>query len=146
MLVKDIMTTKVHTLPHTATLQDAHHMSREYGIRHIPVLHADSGKFLGVVTQKALVSRVMKLANLYGQTELDEQEKRVPIMDVAVLDCDRRRQEQPLLEVAEYFLTHKHGCLPVVDDMDHLQGIVTSSDFVKLAIQLLKRAQTATSG
>ncbi|MDF2176954.1 CBS domain-containing protein [Aliiglaciecola sp. CAU 1673] len=140
MLVKDIMTTKLHTLTNQATLQDAHKMSREFGIRHIPVLDAKSGKFVGVVTQKALVSRVMKLANLYGQSELDEQEKRVPIMEVAVVDCDKRSEDQPLLEVAEYFLSHKHGCLPVVDKEDKLKGIITSSDFVKLSIKLLSQS------
>ncbi|GAB3028262.1 CBS domain-containing protein [Bowmanella dokdonensis] len=138
MQVRDIMTTQLHTLDETATLHDAHGLSRDKGIRHIPVLDSKTGVFHSIVTQKALVTRVMKLANLYGAAELDEQEKRIPIEEVAVRDGDRISADQPLLEVAEYFLAHKHGCLPVVNTDGTLAGIVTSSDFVKLAIRLLK--------
>jgi CBS domain-containing membrane protein len=138
MQVKDIMTTNLHTLDESATLEDAHRMSREYGIRHIPVLDSQSGKLRGVVTQKALISKVMKLARIYGESELAEQEKTVPIEAVAVTDCDTIGADHPLLDMAEYFLAHKHGCLPVVDEHGSLQGIITSSDFVKLAIRLLK--------
>ena len=141
MQVRDIMTAKLYTLNNTATLHDAHRLSREKGIRHIPVLDAKTGNFRSVVTQKALVAKVMKLANLYGASELDEQEKLVPIEEVAVKDGDSIQADQPLLEVAEYFLAHKHGCLPVVDANGKLEGIVTSSDFVKLAIRLLKGVQ-----
>ncbi|WP_210401693.1 CBS domain-containing protein [Lacimicrobium sp. SS2-24] len=138
MQVKDIMTTDLHTLSETATLQDAHNMSREYGIRHIPVVDSETGKLRSVVTQKALISKVMRLARIYGEEELPEQEKAVPIQEVAIADCDTIGPEHPLLDMAEYFLAHKHGCLPVVDERGALQGIITSSDFVKLAITLLK--------
>lgn len=139
MQVKDIMTSNLHTLTQSATLHDAHNMSREYGIRHIPIVDVLTGKYVAIVTQKALVSKVMKLANLYGQDSLTEQEKLVPIMDVAIKDGDTVQASQPLLEIAEYFVNYKHGCLPVVDEEGKLEGILTSSDFVKLAIKLLKQ-------
>ncbi|GAA0369013.1 CBS domain-containing protein [Bowmanella denitrificans] len=139
MQVKDIMTSNLHTLTQSATLHDAHNMSREYGIRHIPIVDMLTGKYMAIVTQKALVARVMKLANLYGQDNLSEQEKLVPIMDVAIKDGDSATADQSLLEIAEYFVNYKHGCLPVVTAEGQLQGILTSSDFVKLAIKLLKQ-------
>ncbi len=139
MQVKDIMTSELFTLTPQATLQDAHSLSREHGIRHIPVVDLLTGKFIAVVTQKALVSKVMSLATRFPQSQLAEQEKSIPISEVYVLDCDTVQADQPLLEIAEYFLNYKHGCLPVVDDDNKLVGIVTSSDFVKLAISLLKQ-------
>jgi CBS domain-containing protein len=41
-------------------------------------------------------------------------------------------------EAALYLQRHKYGCLPVVND-GKLKGIVTDSDFVAVAINLLEQ-------
>ena len=40
-------------------------------------------------------------------------------------------------KAARILLENKYGCLPVVDDEQRLQGIVTEADFLRLTVQLL---------
>ena len=141
LLVEDIMTTKLVKLTEDASLSDAHQITREKGIRHLPIVEPDSGKLLAVVTQKAMIAKVINTLTLYGPDALKEQESRTGIMEVAILDYQTVKKTDPLDEVAPFFLDNKHGCLPVVDDNGCLIGMVTSSDFVKLSVELLNRLE-----
>lgn len=136
LTVADIMASPVVTLPPEASLKDAHALTREKGIRHLPVVDAQQ-RLVAIVTQKVLISRVIRTLQLYGQEALEEQEAKTNIMDVAVKDYEWVTSSEKLTEIAPFFLQNKHGCLPVVDNNNTLVGIVTSSDFVKLSLRLL---------
>ena len=141
LLVEDIMTTKLIKLTEDATLSDAHQITKEKGIRHLPIVEPDTGKLLAVVTQKAMIAKVINTLTLYGPNALKEQESRTGIMEVAILDYQTVKKTDSLEQVAPFFLDNKHGCLPVVDDNNCLIGMVTSSDFVKLSVELLNRLE-----
>ena len=79
----------------------------------------------------------MQILSEYGEKALERKEKQTDIMNVAESDFDTVSADRPLVDVAEFFLVNKHGCLPVVDDKSRLIGIVTSSDFVRLSVELL---------
>lgn len=141
MQVKNIMTDKVLSLTDQHTLFDAHQLTSNKGIRHIPVLAKVSGKLMGIITQKALLAHVMKLVGQVGTDKLETEEMRVPITQVVSEHFQTLSPEQEASEAGEYFLAHKHGCLPVMEG-DKLVGIVTSSDFVRLSLDLLKQLDT----
>ena len=141
LTVSDIMTTDLVKLTKNATLRDAHNITREKGIRHLPVVEQKSGKLLAIVTQKNMIAKVIGALALYGGDALEEQEARTGIMEVAVKDYETVDKNQPLSDVAPFFLQNKHGCLPVVDDQQRLVGMITSSDFVKLSVQLLQERE-----
>lgn len=136
--VADIMTKDVITLSPESTLFDAHELSKTKGIRHIPVVASDN-TLVAVVTQKQLVGKVMQILSDFGERAISRKEKLTPIMDVAQRDFTSVKADQPLLEIAEFFLSNKHGCLPVIDEQSKIVGIITSSDFIKLTITLLKQ-------
>lgn len=140
MTVADIMTTNLVKLTPDATLGDAHRITRDRGIRHLPVVDQLSGKLMALVTQKALIAKVVKSIALYGGQNLLEQENNTNIMEVAVTDFRSVKKDDLLTDVGPYFLDNKHGCMPVIDDEGRLIGMVTSSDFVKLSITLLNKA------
>ncbi|MFC6439234.1 HPP family protein [Bowmanella sp. JS7-9] len=142
LTINEIMTTKLVTLGPDATLKDAHEMTREQGVRHLPVVD-ENGKLLSLVTQKALVSKVISLLTLYGANALERRESWTSIKEVAVPaeECSRIKATDTVRDVARYFLDNRHGCLPVLDDYGVLIGIVTSSDFVRLAAQLLEKTE-----
>lgn len=144
LLVKHIMTTQLVKLTQDATLSDAHHITREKGIRHLPIVDTLTGKLVAVVTQKAMIAKVINTLALYGGKSLRDQETQINIMEVAVHDYQTVQQDDPLLEVAPFFVDNKHGCLPVVDNENRLIGMVTSSDFVKLSVQLLQDREAQT--
>lgn len=133
----NIMKKNVVTLPPTATLHDAHTITKQQGIRHIPIVN-DDYKVVGIVTQKALIANVMQILSDFGERAIERKEKHTDIMNVAESDFDTVTVDRSLADVAEFFIMNKHGCLPVVDNNDRLIGIVTSSDFVRLAADLLR--------
>ncbi len=81
---------------------------------------------------------MFSLLATYGGAALAEREASTNIMEVALTDFDTVHGNDDVREVAMFFLHNKHGCLPVVDDEFRVIGILTSSDFVKLAIKLLE--------
>lgn len=87
LTVADIMTSKIVSLTPQDTLKDAHSMTREKGIRHLPVLDPLTGKFIGLVTQKKMISKVVSLLSLYGEQALERREGQVNVMDIAEIDC-----------------------------------------------------------
>lgn len=141
MQVADIMVTKPVCLFPDHSLKDAHDATRARGIRHLPVVRADTGELVAVVTQKAMIAKVMGLVALYGKDDLVEHEQGTNILEVAEQDFKCVKASDDLLSVAEYFVSNKHGCLPVVDNNQKIVGIITSSDFVKLSIRLLHKLE-----
>ncbi|NHI00069.1 HPP family protein [Oceanimonas sp. MB9] len=136
--VGDIMTRELLTLDQTSTLQDAHELMREKGIRHIPVVDPLTGKLLGVLTQKRMIATIMRLLADYGVNALERRERQCRVMEILDADMESVDVQAPLTEVVEFFLSNKHGCLTVVDEQGRLQGMVTSSDFVRLCAELLR--------
>ncbi|WP_341501296.1 CBS domain-containing protein [Gallaecimonas sp. GXIMD4217] len=134
-IVAHIMTRELRTLPSTASLKEAHELIRDTGIRHIPIM--EDGRLLGVLTQKKLLAKVMSLMMSHPIDELDALEAKIPVTDLVDCDCHRVAENEPLVEAVEFFLNNKHGCLPVVDEDGKLQGMITSSDFVRLCAHLL---------
>lgn len=137
LTVSHIMTREIISLTPQDSLKDAHNITREKGIRHLPVLDPLTGKFLGLVTQKKMISKVISLLSLYGEKALERREGQVNVMDIAEMDCQCAQADEPLQQIASYFLNNKHGCLPIIDQDKQLLGVVTSSDFVRLSIMLM---------
>lgn len=134
--VASIMKTNLVTLPPTATLHDAHLITKEKGIRHIPVVNED-GQIIAIATQKTLIANVMQILSDFGERAIVRKEKLTDILNVAETDFDTVSPDRKLVDVADFFLMNKHGCLPVVEEDNKLVGIITSSDFVRLAAKLL---------
>lgn len=134
--VASIMSTNLVTLSPNANLHDAHQISREKSIRHIPIINSD-GEIIALATQKVLIANVMQILADYGERAIVRKEKMTDIMTVAESDFDTVSPDTQLSDVADFFLSNKHGCLPVVEQNNRLVGIITSSDFVRLAATLL---------
>ncbi|MGI5308874.1 CBS domain-containing protein [Rheinheimera sp. WS51] len=135
--VADLMTADPFCLERGANLKDAHDLMRAKNVRHIPVIDAN-GELVGMLTQKVLVAKVMSLVAQFGTPELERKEKQQLVTDMMLTDFASVQPSTTLLEVAQYFVTNRHGCLPIVDDNNKIKGILTSSDFVRLAASLLK--------
>lgn len=138
LIVADVMTSPVFSLTPETSLHHAHCVTRDKGIRHLPVVDPQTNQLIGIVTQKTLIGKVFSLLATYGGNDLEQHEAETNIMEVALKDFDTINADANLASVATFFVSNKHGCLPVVDDNQKLIGILTSSDFVKLAIKLLE--------
>jgi CBS domain-containing protein len=136
--VDEIMTTSLATLPVTATLADAIRLMAEKNIRHMPVLD-DDGKLAGLATQRDVLAAT--------DSTLRGKEERVSPADIPLAHVMTKKVvtvdiHTSLLGAARYLQQHKYGCLPVVSE-GKLKGIVTDSDFVAVAINLLEQVDEA---
>lgn len=136
-VIADIMTTSVFQLDIENSMYEVHKLMKESQIRHVPI--SQNNEFKGVVTQKAIISKVMYLLDNYGSSSLERREKSVSVSDLIDKKVVFANPDMPLVDAAEFFLANRHGCLPIVDKDNLLQGIVTSSDFVKLSLTLLDK-------
>ncbi len=136
--VSELMTVDPLSVMRSASLKDAHDLMREKNIRHIPVID-EKGELVGMLTQKIMIAKVMGLMAQYGATALERKEKQQLVADMMVTDFAAVTPQQSLKDVAGFFVKNRHGCMPVVDENNKLKGILTSSDFVRLAAELLEK-------
>ncbi|UUM30053.1 CBS domain-containing protein [Vibrio japonicus] len=132
--VEDMMTRNPHTLLRSQNLSDAKALMEIHDIRHVPIVDADK-KLLGVVTHRDVLAA--QESSLHKISDDQSYTLSTPLSEVM---NDRVMTVSPiagLKESALYMQKHKVGCLPVVEK-GQLVGIITDSDFVAIAINLLE--------
>jgi len=120
MRVADLMTSQLRCLQETDSLADATSVMQELFIRHVPVVDG-RGQLAGIVTQRDILSLEHK------------KDPGTLLRDVMRTDVVTVTPDTPLRAAAETMIFNKYGCLPVVQDGE-LVGIITETDFLKLAI------------
>ncbi|MEL7186213.1 MAG: CBS domain-containing protein [Pseudomonadota bacterium] len=130
-----IMSTSLITVHPEATLAEARTLMQDNRIHHIPVV--DGKRLVGLVT----------LTNVLAATDsfLRDQTNRIHaseimVRDVMVSDVATVDIDAGLRQAALFIEKHKIGCLPVMDD-EQLVGIITDTDFVAVAINLLEQLE-----
>ncbi|KAA9353623.1 IMP dehydrogenase [Larkinella humicola] len=104
------------TLMEGATLADAHQIMREFKIGGIPVVDA-ANKLVGILTNR----------DLRFQTELSK-----PVTDIMTRTNLITAREGITLEEAESILQqYKIEKLPIINDQNHLVGLITYKDILK---------------
>ncbi|WP_038174967.1 MULTISPECIES: CBS domain-containing protein [Vibrio] len=132
--VEDMMTRSPHTLLRSHNLADAKSMMEALDIRHVPIVDANK-QLLGVVSQRdVLAAQESSLQNIPENQSYTLDTPLYEIMKTGVMTV---APQAGLKESAIYMQKHKVGCLPVVD-RGELIGIITDSDFVAIAINLLE--------
>ena len=130
-----IMSTNLITVEPSATLAEARTLMQDNRIHHIPVVEGD--QLVGLVT----------LTNVLAATDsfLRDDKSRIHaneigISDAMVTDVATVDVNASLRHAALFLERHKIGCLPVLDD-GQLVGIITDTDFVGVAINLLEQLE-----
>ena len=135
--IEAIMSTNLITVPPTATLAEARALMQENRIHHLPV--TDGENLVGLLS----------LTNVLAATDSFLRDDRsrihaneigvdaVMVEDVATVDVNAS-----LRQAALFLEKHKIGCLPVMSD-GKLAGIITDTDFVAVAINLLEQIESA---
>ena len=135
--VADIMVRDVVSIKDTDSVHEARMLLKQYRIRHLPVIDSESAEFVGMLTQGSLLNHAFKLIEKFGMSGLQKREQRTQVKEIMLVDSDSVSPQDSLIGVCELFTDKKASCVPVVEG-GQLKGIITSVDFVKLALQLLK--------
>lgn len=130
-----IMSTNVFTVPPSATLAEARTLMHDNRIHHLPVVDDD-----------ALVG-ILSLSNVLAATDsfLRDDSSRIHateivVSEVMVKDVATVDVRASLRQAALFLEKHQIGCLPVMNDSE-LIGIITGTDFVAVAINLLEQIE-----
>jgi CBS domain-containing protein len=132
--IEELMTRNPHTLLRSHSLADAKNLMQEHDIRHVPVVDTD-GVLLGVVSHRDLLAA--QESTLNGEISENSYSLATPLQDAMKQNVMTVETNAGLKESAKYMQKHKVGCLPVVKN-GKLVGIITDSDFVTIAINLLE--------
>lgn len=135
MTIAEIMTANPLSITRTTTLAQARDLMVEKHIRHLPVI--DNDQLVGLVSQRDILAAENSSLLVMEQNSRESYEKTIHVeefMKTKVVSID---QKVSMLEAALYLQKHKIGCLPVIEQ-DKLIGIVTDSDFINVAINLLE--------
>ncbi len=130
MHVRDLMTRDVvaaHPGDSLARLRD---LMIDRDVRHMPVIDGE-GDLVGLVSQRDLLrNHLTEQADVpdFIEDALLEKLRVRELMTTGVISVD---PDIDIREAAQLMYENKYGCLPVVEG-NHLVGILTESDFVRL--------------
>ena len=131
-----IMTTELITLLPTANLAEARELMHKNKIHHLPVVD-DNNTLIGLVT---LTNVLAATDSILRDPDNSIHPSGVIVKDIMVTDVATVDERASLRQAALFLEKHRIGCLPVVTD-GMLQGIITETDFVAVAINLLEQLE-----
>ncbi len=126
--VSHIMSSNLHTIKESDSLQDAVQMIRKHKIRHLPVVNGNEIK--GIISSSDI--NRLTFGRLFDNQE-GADEAVLEMLTIPQVMTHNVRTVQPddtIKEVAEIFATEDFHSLPVVED-GSLKGIVTTTDIIK---------------
>jgi CBS domain-containing protein len=127
MLVKDYMSSHAITIRDNADYKSAFDIMEKNGIHHLPVINARE-EVVGITTYRDL--QVAARCHLETPVEIGD------VMHHPVLTT----QANDSLKHAAHIMSDKrYGCLPVLDDNQHVVGILTETDLFRALAELLDK-------
>jgi len=125
--ISDIMTPRrsLVIIGPEATVDEARRTMAAHAIRHLPVLD-EAGALVGLISQ----TDVLVAGNCADRC----------VREIMVREIDTVDERSNVRHVAQMMFRHKRSCLPVTRD-GRLQGIVTDSDFLSVAIALMEQLE-----
>ena len=143
MLVKEIMTTDLHTLTSDNTVKEAANLMLDKNISIIPVIDSDH-KLLGVVTQSDFIGKkvevphaIMGIKQIFGETFHSKNVEDVfaavrdkKLGDVMTTNLKTVTPEETLNHVLNVLINNDLKRIPVVEG-DKLVGVITRRDIMK---------------
>ncbi len=131
-VVGDVMTRELVTLGRNERLLVADDVMKLGRIRHLPIVDED-GKLAGIVSQRDLFHSGLLRALGYGSHARATGARLAGRERGHETDVITTTPDTSIKDAAKLMLEKKIGCLLVLEG-DRLVGILTESDFVKLAV------------
>lgn len=125
--VEDLMSRVVITLKEHDTINVAKLEMDIAAIRHLPVVDGER-RVVGLVS-------LFDLLQAFGR----HTGRPIPVADVMIREVRTVRAKTPAHEAARRLLDHKIGSLPVLDADDRIVGMITETDFLRVAEDALER-------
>jgi len=125
MTVSELMTFACITIREDETLESADDKMREADIRHLPVVD-DQAHVVGILSDRDVLRELGGIRS-----------KRKRIGNIMTEDVVSVRTDTRACEATALMLDNKIGALPVVNEEMQLIGLLTETDFLRIAHSLL---------
>jgi len=140
MRVSDLMTTDIITIAPQQGLVSAVALLEEFGVRHLPVLDTDTGKLVGVLTNREIESVLQGVFFADNEEDIRHALAQIQIGDLMEDDFPVIGPNATVGEAARRLVAHKVTGLPVVEydaqGTDTLIGLITASDLLRYLADL----------
>ncbi|HVO29092.1 MAG TPA: CBS domain-containing protein [bacterium] len=123
---RDVMTADPETTIPEARLVDAAATMAELGVRHLPVIDADTGKLVGILSDRDVRTLVGDPREALESAERSE----LTVRDAMREDAVAEGLTTPISEIAGLLADERIGAVPIVDEQDHPVGIVSYVDLL----------------
>ncbi len=133
-----IMATDLVTIGVNDNLDSAREIMRVRRIRHLPVVDSND-QLIGLITTTNVLAAT---DSFMRDDESRVRLKEIPVKDAMVADVITVDKHAGIRQAALFMEEHRIGCLPVMAD-GKMSGIVTDTDFVGVAINLLEQLENA---
>lgn len=134
--VSEVMTPDPYTVTESAVLGDVVALMTEKHIRHVPIVNSEQ-TLKGLVTHRDILAATgVRLREHASAADTNK----IPVTEIMNSSVKTIGEDTNLSSAARFLEAHKFGCLPVVDG-EKLTGIITDSDFVGVAINLLDQLE-----
>lgn len=137
--IDEFMTPEPCVLRETDSLDDARRIMTEKHIRHIPVVDDDQ-HLIGLVTQRDVLAATVPSSTQQVKSSPQEADSDIKLSEIMIRAVSTIQNMESLRQAALYIQSHKYGCLPVLSG-ERLVGIITDSDFIEIAINLLEQVE-----
>lgn len=136
--IESIMSTNLVTISPSSSVADARSLMHEHRIHHLPVTDGD-GTLVGLLSlSDVLAATDSRLRNDDSRIHAAD----ICIREVMATDLATVDERASPRQAALFLEKHKIGCLPVVSD-GKLRGIITDTDFLAIAINLLEQLENS---
>ena len=136
LLTRDLMTQPVVSVGPTSPLREVMQLMESKRIRHVPVVEAETERLLGLISHRdVLRSQEGSLSGTPSEEQV-RMNRWIEARWVMTKEVRTVHPETPALDAARTLRSHGYGCVPVIE-RGRLVGMLTESDFVDYAIQML---------
>jgi len=137
MFVRDRMSSPAVTITPDTALQDALGLMHEGQFRRLPVVD-DRAELIGIVSERDLLYASPPPAALLGGQELDDLLSELRVQDIMTEEVITSAPNAFIEEAARLMADNKIGGLPVVDEDNHVVGVITETDVFRAFIEIYR--------
>ncbi len=128
--VREIMSTNVYSVKPDDRVIHARRILLDNDIARLPVV--DEGKVVGVLSDKEISFAFSEIKRSYPLGQQNHHIRELIVKEVMKTPAIVSNGNITVEEAAKIMMENEIGCIPIVDEKEKLEGIVTRTDLVRL--------------
>jgi acetoin utilization protein AcuB len=137
MFVRDRMSSPAVTVKPDTPFQEALKLMRARQFRRLPVVN-EQGTLVGIVSERDLLYASPSPAISLSVWELNYLLSKLEVQEIMTEEVITTTPDAFIEDAARVMVEHRIGGLPVVDEEDHVVGVITETDIFKTFVGIYR--------